>query len=420
MSVNARDFWSVRVETARGAEAGAIMQVRVGWSAHDELANERERLLAEHRHPAPCLTTEAFDALRDVAGELVTPVFATLVQDGRVVAIFALQESRLFGMRTIQWLGRDLLPRHEPLVTLEGMRIDAAAAMRALGEWAGGASIIDLGGLRPASRGTRWLTEALTESAGWYDVAGPGESEVRLAGGWPRVEASLAASLRRRAESGARLARGRGGLALETRVASRSCELDALFALDPIAPPSHEGLELVRVFIERSLAAGVVRITTMRHGGRVVAASATWVRARQAVELLTATAPDLAVLHPRDVLLHRLLRHLSEAEQLDAYLLRPGHRLDAALPPIPQPGAIGVPGAPSTRVVAAAAAWLLERHAARARLSAQRPATSPPSEVPAAPANDLVVASNGADLASANPLAPVQPSEEPAGILVER
>ncbi len=345
-----------------GVRGGSLSLVlHRGWEALDEIEPTWRRLLDEQRHPAPCLTPEAYLALRDVASAKLQPLFVILAEDDRPLGILPLQKKTSLGAPTLEWLGRAWLPRPEPLISLDAMRLDPSEIFRVLRHDALRAAIVDLAGLRPAARGTRWLVDGLRPGrVHWTTREGVGESELRLHGGWPRVEASLGLTLRRVAESGVMAGRARGGLSVSTCTPTGAEDLQPLVTLEPVSPVSVRELEVIRRFLRRSLADGSVRLTLVRVAGKTVSASATWLRSRQAVEVLTVADPGLAVFHLREVVLQRVLRHLCEHEEVDAYLLRPGHRLDASLPPIPQPQIVGVLASGLPAVITTAVAWLLQ------------------------------------------------------------
>lgn len=345
-----------------GARGGSLsLALHRGWEALDEIEPVWRQLLDEQRHPAPCLTPEAYQALRDVSSAKLQPYFVVLAEDDRPLGVLPLQKKTSLGAPTLEWLGRAWLPRHEPLISLDAMRLDPSEILRVLRHDAVRAAIVDLAGLRPAARGTRWLVDGLRPGrVHWTMREGIGESELRLHGGWPRVEASLGLTLRRSAETGVRAGRARGGLSVSTCAPSRAEDFQELLTLEPVSPVTAQELEVIRRFLRRSLMHGAIRLTSVRVAGRTVSASATWIRSRQAVEVLTVVDPGAAVFHLREVVLHRVLKHLCEQEDVDAYLLRPGHRLDAALPPIPQPQIVGVLASGLPAVVTTAVAWLLQ------------------------------------------------------------
>ncbi|GAB4223846.1 MAG: hypothetical protein Kow0062_24690 [Acidobacteriota bacterium] len=349
--------------SAIARDADPSVEILSGWPAVSAVREIWEALLADYRHPAPGLTWAALDAVAAALDGTVTPLVVCAPDAHAPRVLLALQCRRVGPLRIVEPLGRDLLPRHEPLVSREGMELPPVALVRAVARRLGHDAIFDLPRLRPGARGTRWLVDGLSRAPGWGVLHGPGECQLPLAGGWPRVEASLPVSMRRAARAGAERARA-DGVELDIRlvVPHRRGELDDVIELggDDLDPRSATRRDVLHRLVESSAASGRLRAALVRAGDRLLAGTVVWIGARQAVELVAGADPSAERYAPQEIADLALLETLSRREQLDGLLMARDRGPARPLPPDPQPRLLGAPQPGLARLLAGAAHRALE------------------------------------------------------------
>ncbi len=358
-----RDGSSAFAIAGPSREPDTTCEILTGWPAVSSIRVAWEALLADYSHPVPGLTWAALDAVGDALDAEVTPVVVCSPGTRRPQVLLALQVRRFGPFRLVEPLGRGLLPRHEPLVSIGGLAVPPDALLRQVARRLGRSVLFDLPRLRPSARGTRWLIDGLGRAPGWFASDGPGECQLRLDGGWPRVEASLGISLRRAAADGRQRA-SREGVTLAVRI-SKDCPaelLERLIGLALSGDDAHAAARrrVLRKLVARSAESGRLRCCVVEIDGRLAGGTIAWVGARQAVELVAAEDPAAARHAPQAVADLALIEHLTRHERLDGLLLSRHRRPAEILPPEPRPRLIGAPAPGLARVAASALHRALE------------------------------------------------------------
>ena len=355
-------FESATAGPPRTSSLGTL-EVLSGWHAIGSVRGAWEALFNDYSHPAPGMTWGVIEALRQVTPQDTLPLVACMPDSRRPDVLLALQTRRIGPIRVVEPLGRGLLDRHEPLVSRGGLVSDPGRQFRLLARRLGRDVLFDLPRLRPTARGSRWLVDRLGRAHGWGVSGEPGECQLSLSGGWPRVEASLGLSLRRAAGDGRSRIR-RNGVPFEVRVA-RPEPLELLDELIDLGRPGTDPDDRARRHVLRRLvadAAGArrLRCAVVLVDGRLAAGTVAWVCARQAVELLAASRPAASRWHPQAIADLALLEHLARYERLDRLLLDRDRAPAAVLAPEPRPRLVGAPQPGLARVVSTAMHRALE------------------------------------------------------------